>query len=101
MKLETLVARFHGRCVYCGTHVRIRPGKPQPDAATCDHFIPVSKGGHGGRSNLVLACYACNQAKGDMDPRLVLFTWLWLNPESFHAAIERIGAHLPAKSTFH
>jgi hypothetical protein len=27
-----------------------------------------------------------------MDPRLILFTWLWLNPDSFHAAVKRFDA---------
>lgn len=102
MKLETLVARFHGRCVYCGVNVHVRPGKPLPDTATQDHFIPRSKGGHGGKGNLVLACNACNQAKGDLDPRMLLFVWLWLDAQSFHDAIVRFEKHQrPALDTVH
>lgn len=92
MKLETLIARFRGRCVYCGEQVTLSAGKPEPSSATCDHFIPRSRGGKNGKGNQVLACYSCNQAKGDMDPRLILFTWLWLNPDSFHAAVKRFDA---------
>lgn len=94
MKLETLITRFRGRCVYCGVEVTNSPGKPQPTSATCDHFIPRSKGGHDGKSNKVLACYGCNQAKGDMDPRLILFTWLCLNPYGFKKAVERIESFI-------
>lgn len=92
MKLETLVTRFNGRCVYCGDEVTVAPGRPEPKSATCDHFIPRSKGGHDGKSNKVLACYDCNQAKGDLDPRLILFVWLWLNPQSFREAVRRFDA---------
>ena len=80
MKLQTLITRFHGRCVYCGAAVTNEPGKPKPSSATCDHFIPLSKGGPNTPRNKVLACFACNQAKGDMDPRLILFVWLRLSP---------------------
>jgi hypothetical protein len=95
MKIETLAARFKGRCVYCSDEVIIRPGKPDPKAATCDHFIPLSKGGHRGASNQVLACHACNQAKGNLDPRMILFVWLWLDPSSFHEAILRFEKDRP------
>lgn len=101
MKLETLFNRFGGRCVYCGVEVTLASGKPEPRSATCDHFIPRARGGHEGRSNKVLACHACNQAKGDMDPRLILFTWLWLNPDSFHRAIQRFDAINHPRTSIH
>lgn len=101
MKLETLFARFGGRCVYCGKEVTIASGTPKPHSATCDHFIPRARGGHEGRSNKVLACYACNQAKGNMDPRLVLFVWLWLNPDSFNAAIRKFDSINATGTTRH
>lgn len=101
MKLETLFTRFHGRCVYCGAEVTLQPRATAPTSATRDHFIPRSKGGTNADGNQVLACFGCNQSKGDMDPRLILFTWLWLNPDSFRAAIERIGPHAPANTPLH
>ena len=57
-----------GRCAYCGMGLpRIkRLGKVQ---ATVDHFIPLSKGGQNARSNRVLACFDCNMAKDNIDPR--------------------------------
>lgn len=96
VKIETLVARFSGRCVYCGKHVNTGERGPHPDAPSRDHFIPLSRGGSRGAKNTVLACHSCNQAKGNMDPRLILFTWLWLSPDSFHAALERIDGHFSA-----
>lgn len=47
-----------GACHYCGGV-----------ATTRDHMTPKSKGGGGGRSNLVPACYSCNQRKGQMGYR--------------------------------
>jgi 5-methylcytosine-specific restriction endonuclease McrA len=57
-----------GRCAYCdvGLSRQKTGGKVK---ASIDHFIPLSKGGANGRSNRVLACYPCNLAKGDADPR--------------------------------
>ena len=47
-------------CVYCG----LRSG-----ALTCDHVIPVSRGGSSTLDNLVTACLACNLAKATMTPK--------------------------------
>lgn len=102
MKIETLMHRFNGRCVYCSKVLNPGRRQPHPDAPSRDHFIPTSKGGSRGAKNTVLACYACNQAKGDMDPRLILFAWLWLNPPSFRAAVRRIEeAVCPSAGSYH
>ena len=45
-------------CYYCGCRLGL-------DDSTLDHTIPLSKGGTNEWSNLVLACYECNQDKGD------------------------------------
>ena len=47
-------------CVYCG----MRTGP-----LTCDHVIPVSRGGSSTFDNLVTACLACNLAKSTMTPK--------------------------------
>jgi hypothetical protein len=51
---EAVLARDERTCHYCGT----RSGK-----MSCDHVIPVSKGGSSTLDNLVTACAACNSAK--------------------------------------
>jgi 5-methylcytosine-specific restriction endonuclease McrA len=66
---DDIYARDGGRCVYCGMHAR-RPGrgvKRAPDLATLDHVVPKSFGGPLSRDNLVLACSACNNARGTLD----------------------------------
>ena len=72
-----------GRCAYCdvGLSRQKTGGKVK---ASIDHFIPLSKGGPNGRSNRVLACYPCNLAKGDADPRE---TNQWADVERRLAAI--------------
>lgn len=47
-------------CVYCG----MRSG-----TLTCDHVVPVSRGGSSTLDNLVTACLACNLAKSTMTPK--------------------------------
>jgi hypothetical protein len=53
-------------CHYCR---RIMRDDDEYLRETRDHYHPRSRGGqdHG---NIVLACYACNQVKGDMHPKL-------------------------------
>ena len=36
---------------------------------TCDHVVPVSRGGSSTFDNLVTACLACNLAKSTMTPK--------------------------------
>jgi 5-methylcytosine-specific restriction endonuclease McrA len=49
------------RCVYCATLLAV-------EVATIDHVLPVSRGGSHDPGNLVIACQACNQLKGDAMP---------------------------------
>lgn len=68
---DDVFAREGGRCVYCGVAAR-RPGrgvKRGPDLATLDHVVPRSFGGPLSRDNIVLACSACNNERGTMDPQ--------------------------------
>ena len=63
--MATLLIRFVHRCVWCGTVVQ--PDLPQghPRLATREHLLPDSRGGSQGLANLALACWPCNQARGD------------------------------------
>lgn len=53
------------RCHYCGCELNFTdPASPQ--YRTLDHKHPLSKGGKNRYYNVVLACHACNIAKGNM-----------------------------------
>ena len=58
---RTVLARDQQMCQYCGT----QPGK---NYLTVDHVIPRSKGGLSVWDNVVTACAACNQRKGNRTP---------------------------------
>ena len=52
---------YHGyKCVYCGAEKHETP----EGWLSCDHMIPLSKGGANWPSNLVPACRSCNCSKG-------------------------------------
>jgi 5-methylcytosine-specific restriction endonuclease McrA len=51
-----LLAKWHRRCAYCAI---------SDVPFELDHIQPRSRGGSSRISNLVLACHACNMAKGD------------------------------------
>ena len=53
-----------GLCHYCGRHVGSR-------ALTCDHVIPLIRGGRSIRANMVPACKDCNSRKQSLLP------WEW------------------------
>ena len=45
-----------GICHYCG-------GKFPPSELTMDHIVPLSRGGHSTKGNIVPCCKACNNNK--------------------------------------
>jgi HNH endonuclease len=73
--LERLIAEYavdgdDGKfCWYCCRDVRLRITAECRMAtdATIDHVIPTSKGGTWDYENLALACWECNNRKGDCD----------------------------------
>ena len=58
------------RCVYCAVPLEL-------DTATLDHVFPVAHGGRHDPPNLVVACRACNQLKGDMLPLDFFYQFPW------------------------
>jgi 5-methylcytosine-specific restriction endonuclease McrA len=62
-----------GLCAYCEIPMDINTCN-KPNSPTVDHIIPKSKGGTCDPFNLVCACRACNNAKGDLP--LVVFIGL-------------------------
>ena len=65
-------------CHWCGRRLRDPETGRQarPDDATIDHVLPRSRGGGNLLSNLVLACPACNEERGDARDLLSLRPWL-------------------------
>lgn len=59
---RTVLARDQYTCQYCGA----QPGRAQ---LTLDHVIPRSRGGQTHWENVVTACRACNQRKGNRTPQ--------------------------------
>ena len=61
-----------GKCYHCGGSMVLAKGRAdgrcEPDDATLDHLLPVSRGGTIGNGNTVAACFRCNQDRGDGNP---------------------------------
>jgi 5-methylcytosine-specific restriction endonuclease McrA len=69
---DTLAIRDGGwYCHYCSCAIHRCPDMTdtpiKPRQATIDHKTPLSKGGADMKYNMVLACFYCNQEKGDGD----------------------------------
>ena len=56
------------KCYYCKCKLDITTYYPgeilPPDAMTIDHVLPRWRGGKNEKSNMVLACFSCNNEKG-------------------------------------
>lgn len=48
----------HAVCYYCNVQLAA-------DEVTMDHVVPIARGGKSVKSNVVVACKACNIAKKD------------------------------------
>lgn len=53
-------------CHWCGVLTSRSLKPPEPTAATLDHLIPASCGGETTQNNLVVACHACNNRRGNL-----------------------------------
>ncbi len=53
------------RCCWCGK--RMDGAGPRDEQPTFEHVVPLSRGGEDSPVNLVIACYKCNQRRGDGD----------------------------------
>lgn len=77
---KALYLRAGERCAYCELDL----SNAIPGASSLDHIIPQCEGGSEGPDNLVMACSACNCARGSMPVEA------FASPE----ALERIRAEL-------
>jgi 5-methylcytosine-specific restriction endonuclease McrA len=55
-----LYRRFNCQCVYCQKTI-------SRDVATIEHLKPKCYGGTDHKHNIVLACHACNNLRGNME----------------------------------
>lgn len=62
---ESIFKRDDWKCQLCGGAVPSSASFPDPQSPTLDHIIPLSKGGTHEPSNVQLAHYGCNSAKGN------------------------------------
>ena len=53
----SILKKYKFRCAYCGKEFTLF------DRETRDHVIPMSKGGHNTKDNIVPACRSCNSKK--------------------------------------
>lgn len=59
-----------GLCHWCKKDMRDDVPEDHPDRVTLDHVMPISKGGTNDLSNLVAACFACNQERKNVPPEI-------------------------------
>ncbi|MEU8031317.1 HNH endonuclease domain-containing protein [Streptomyces sp. NPDC049099] len=77
-----MAAEQDGRCFYCRTRFADVLAE-----GTFDHFLPYALWRANARWNLVLACQACNEAKGDALPvGLLLLLWPLLDRTQLEVA---------------
>ncbi|MBL8172416.1 MAG: HNH endonuclease [Acidobacteria bacterium] len=76
-----ILARDHYRCQYCGK-------RGTAFDLTLDHILPRSRGGKTMAENLVTACQACNNRKGDRTPEEARMPLL-MNPAALYYGLER------------
>lgn len=58
---KILYERSGGRCALCGRRLTL-------EEVTLDHILPISEGGCDDMNNLQIACFDCNQFKGNILP---------------------------------
>lgn len=61
---RAFVEASHVCCEYCGREVYMNVAPFASNRATADHRTPRCRGGTNARSNIAIACYACNHLKG-------------------------------------
>ena len=67
------------KCKYCGESV-LKFNRANP--ITCDHILPIQKGGHSTIDNLQLICATCNRRKGSLHENDFLTIILWIREQN-------------------
>jgi 5-methylcytosine-specific restriction endonuclease McrA len=64
--IASLRQRDGDNCCYCATPLLFKAGTRgsiQPNRASLEHILPLSRGGHHSWDNVALACHRCNMQK--------------------------------------
>lgn len=61
--------RQRGICFYCPQKMLLNTSETNPQRCTCDHRVPIQRGGLNVVANKVACCFACNQDKGALTER--------------------------------
>jgi len=78
-ELRELIYKNYGKkCKYCGEILKINKTNPM----TCDHIIPLSKGGNSTINNLQITCARCNRRKGSLSEENFLTILTWVNKQN-------------------
>ena len=67
------------KCKYCGKAV-LKLNRTNP--ITCDHILPIQKGGSSTINNLQLICATCNRRKGALSEADFVTILLWLREQN-------------------
>lgn len=65
--LKKLCKSQHWRCYHCEGFLELGYEGKRMHRATFEHLVPLSKNGLDHPDNLVVACYNCNQLRGNKD----------------------------------
>lgn len=96
--VKQLLLVQQNRCFYCQGAISFDQSRGWL-MATIDHFIPTSRGGSKGISNIVLACNDCNNRKRARQPRLhELLKWNKLAAVWPHNKPVDLGPLVPQRS---
>jgi len=61
-----IIYQVHGpNCCWCGVATKFHGSVDEPHFATIEHLIPLSKGGENSKENRRIACWKCNQERGN------------------------------------
>lgn len=71
---------FGGGCCYCG----VPEGRSKASKFDREHLVPLSRGGHVTRENIVPACRHCNRGRGNRK----LFEWF--RAQEFWTAVQEM-----------
>lgn len=104
-RLNQLHALQEKKCFYCGNSISFFRLRSDPHSATVDHFIPLAAGGLDDFSNVVLACFPCNELKAGRMPTTRDFlkwntlaaVWTHIQPVSLETYIGRDCAYCGAR----